>query len=214
MPHETAAVSAKVLCTPYSHASCHFIQSQIRTVYSCLAVTCHLLFLAEWPESFMHYSGNTGSALLHLVTPNSHYIFLAPTKKGLCSRLWCNQLWQRRQDGRKKSILACSVNTGNSRTTSFRFLDAWSFLPNCFQFCTNSVSLVLHALMERKRSKTNEGPITRLYRMTRCDYSKRVAVGKSIAIRQFLSAGSGPTILTVIPAYSAFLTVLGSSKVT
>ena len=75
---------------------------------------------------------------------------------------------------------------------------------------------MLHALMERKRSKASEGPITRLYQMTRCDYSKRakrVAVGKSIAIRQFLCAGSGPTILTVIPAYSAFLTVLGSGYV-
>ena len=45
MPHETAAVSAHVLCTPYNHAPCHFMQSQIRKVYACLAtVTCHLHF--------------------------------------------------------------------------------------------------------------------------------------------------------------------------
>ena len=44
MPHETAAVSAQVLCTPYNHASCHFMQSHIRKVYACLAVTCHLHF--------------------------------------------------------------------------------------------------------------------------------------------------------------------------
>ena len=42
--HETAAVSAHVLCTPYNHAPCHFMQSHIRKVYACLAVTCHLHF--------------------------------------------------------------------------------------------------------------------------------------------------------------------------
>ena len=44
VPHETAAVSAQVLCTPYNHARCHFMQSHIRKVYACLAVTCHLHF--------------------------------------------------------------------------------------------------------------------------------------------------------------------------
>ena len=42
MPHQTAAVSAQVLCTPYNHAPCHFMQSHTRKV--CLAVTCHLHF--------------------------------------------------------------------------------------------------------------------------------------------------------------------------
>jgi len=42
VPHETADVSAQVLCTPYNHAPCHFMQSHIRKVYVCLAVTCHL----------------------------------------------------------------------------------------------------------------------------------------------------------------------------
>ena len=44
VPHETAAVLAQVLCTPYSHAPCHFMQSHICKVYVCLAVTCHLHF--------------------------------------------------------------------------------------------------------------------------------------------------------------------------
>jgi len=44
VPHETAAVSAQVLCTPYNHAPCHFMHSHIRKVYACLAVTCHLHF--------------------------------------------------------------------------------------------------------------------------------------------------------------------------
>ena len=44
VPYETAAVSAQVLCTPYNHVSCHFMQSHIRKAYVCLAVTCHLHF--------------------------------------------------------------------------------------------------------------------------------------------------------------------------
>ena len=43
-PHKTATISAQVLCTPYNHAPCHFMQSHIRKVYACLAVTCHLHF--------------------------------------------------------------------------------------------------------------------------------------------------------------------------
>ena len=44
VPHETAAIPAQVLCTPYNHAPCHFMQRHIRKVYACLAVTCHLHF--------------------------------------------------------------------------------------------------------------------------------------------------------------------------
>ena len=33
-----------ILCTPYNHAPCHFMQSHICQVYACLAVTCHLHF--------------------------------------------------------------------------------------------------------------------------------------------------------------------------
>ena len=36
--------SRRVLCTPYNHAPCHFMQSHIRKVYACLAVTCYLHF--------------------------------------------------------------------------------------------------------------------------------------------------------------------------
>ena len=44
VPHETAAILVQVLCTPYNHAPCHFMQSHTRKVYLCLAVTCHLHF--------------------------------------------------------------------------------------------------------------------------------------------------------------------------
>ena len=38
VPHETAAVSAQVLCTPYNHVT------SCKATYACLAVTCHLHF--------------------------------------------------------------------------------------------------------------------------------------------------------------------------
>ena len=47
VPQESAARESqfrRVLCTPYNHAPCHFMQSHIHKVYACLAVTCHLRF--------------------------------------------------------------------------------------------------------------------------------------------------------------------------
>ena len=47
VPQESAARESQswhVLHTPYKHAPCHFMQSHIRKVYACLAVTCHLCF--------------------------------------------------------------------------------------------------------------------------------------------------------------------------
>ena len=59
MPHETAAISVQVLCTPYNHVPCHFMQSHICKVYACSAVTCHLHFFQNDRESFTCYCGNT-----------------------------------------------------------------------------------------------------------------------------------------------------------
>ena len=42
--HMKLLPSQRVLCTPYNHAPCHFMQSHIRKVYACLAVTNHLHF--------------------------------------------------------------------------------------------------------------------------------------------------------------------------
>ena len=42
--HKKLLPSRRVLCTPYNHAPCHFMQSHIRKVYACLAVTCQLRF--------------------------------------------------------------------------------------------------------------------------------------------------------------------------
>ena len=42
--HMKLLPSRRVLCTPYNHAPCHFMRSQIRKVHACLSVTCHLHF--------------------------------------------------------------------------------------------------------------------------------------------------------------------------
>ena len=42
--HMKLLPSQCVLCTPYNHAPCHFMQSLIRKVHAYLAVTCHMLF--------------------------------------------------------------------------------------------------------------------------------------------------------------------------
>ena len=42
--HKKLLPSRHVLCTPYNHAPCHFMQSHIHKVYACLAVACHLHF--------------------------------------------------------------------------------------------------------------------------------------------------------------------------
>ena len=42
--HMKLLLSRHVLCTPYNHAPCHFLQSHILMVHACLAVTCHLHF--------------------------------------------------------------------------------------------------------------------------------------------------------------------------
>ena len=42
--HKNLLPSRRVLCTPYNHAPCRFMQSHIRKVYACSAVTCYLHF--------------------------------------------------------------------------------------------------------------------------------------------------------------------------
>ena len=42
--HMKLLPSRRVLCTPYNHAPCHFMQSHVPKVHACLAVTCRLHF--------------------------------------------------------------------------------------------------------------------------------------------------------------------------
>ena len=48
-----------VLCTPYNHAPCHFIQSHIHKVHACLAVMCHLPFRQN-DLDLLHATGGGG----------------------------------------------------------------------------------------------------------------------------------------------------------
>ena len=59
VPHETAAVSAHVLCTPYNHALCHLVQNHISKVYACLGVTCHLHFWQNDRDLLHHIAAVT-----------------------------------------------------------------------------------------------------------------------------------------------------------
>ena len=43
VPQKTAVISARSVHT-IQPVQCHFMQSHIRKVYACLAVTCHLRF--------------------------------------------------------------------------------------------------------------------------------------------------------------------------
>ena len=57
LPHGWCQVklqpSRRVLCTPYNHAPCHFMQSHIRKVRACLSVTCRL-YLWQNDRDLLH----------------------------------------------------------------------------------------------------------------------------------------------------------------
>ena len=62
--HETATVSAQILCTPYNHVPCHFMQSHIRNGVCVFRCNLPSALLAEWPGSFTCYCGNTEVELI------------------------------------------------------------------------------------------------------------------------------------------------------
>ena len=41
-------LSQCILCTPYNHAPCHFMQSHMHKAHVCSAVTCHMQFWTVW----------------------------------------------------------------------------------------------------------------------------------------------------------------------
>ena len=58
--HMKLLPSRRVLCTPYNHATCHFMQSHIPKVHACLSVTCHLHFWQNDQDLLRATAGNTG----------------------------------------------------------------------------------------------------------------------------------------------------------
>ena len=102
----------RVLCTPYSYAPCLFMQSHIRKVRACLAVTCHLHFWQNdrdllrasavtrgwngyWNNSRQHRKLTTGNKILpplldglepatfqSRVRRSNHWVIPAPQWRG------------------------------------------------------------------------------------------------------------------------------------
>ena len=71
VPHETAAVSAQVLCTPYNHAPCHFMQSHIRiSLMVSVDVKHHVCLLASSVPASI--SPDTTWRKKHLTNQPSH----------------------------------------------------------------------------------------------------------------------------------------------
>ena len=90
--HKNLLQSRRVLCTPYNHAPCHFMQSHIRKVYACLSVTCHLRFCALTTELSPPPSNHT----LHtgILAYANKKRFLSPETCSLISTIvhyfqWC-----------------------------------------------------------------------------------------------------------------------------
>ena len=105
VPQESAAresQSRRVLCTPYNHAPCHFMQSHIRKVYACLAVTCHLRFWQN-DRGLLHatavtrgWNGYRNKSQHRKLTLEKK--ILPPLQQGLepvtfRSRVWCSNHW-------------------------------------------------------------------------------------------------------------------------
>ena len=64
--HMKLLPSRRVLCTPYNHAPCHFMQNHIRKVYACLAVTSHL-HVWQNGRGLLRVTAVTRNSLLSLV---------------------------------------------------------------------------------------------------------------------------------------------------
>ena len=90
MPQESAAresQSRRVLCTPYNHAPCHFMQSHIRKVYACLAVTCHLRFWQD-DRGLLRATVVTHLLRTHLCREKSHLLLWS-----CCLCCWPQLFW-------------------------------------------------------------------------------------------------------------------------
>ena len=101
-PHETAAILVQVLCTPYNHAPCHFMQRHICKVYAWLAVTCPLHFWQN-DQAILHatavkqgWNGYRNKSQHRKSTQEKNILLLLlqgfkPTT--FQSRVWCSDHW-------------------------------------------------------------------------------------------------------------------------
>ena len=100
--HKKLLPSRRILCTPYNHAPCHFMQSHICKVYACLAVTCHLCFckndrgLLCATAVTQGWNGYRNKSQHRKLTLEKK--ILLPLQQGfepetLRSRVWCSNHW-------------------------------------------------------------------------------------------------------------------------
>ena len=96
VPHETAAISAHLLCAPQNRVY-SFIQSHIHRVHGCLTVTCHL-----------HFGGMTGDLTpTTAVTQRRNWyqnLKMDPGKKYFPAALY---RWSCRQELLRPLLLEC-----------------------------------------------------------------------------------------------------------
>ena len=119
VPHETAAISAQVLFTPYNHAPYHFMQSHIRKVYVCLALTCHLHF---WQND---------RDLLHATAVTRGW------------NRYRNKSWHRKSTLEKK-ILPLLLQGFEPATIQSRVWRSNHWAISCVMFCTALSYILLH----------------------------------------------------------------------
>ena len=99
VPHETAAVSAQVLCTQYNHAPCHIMQSHIIKSHVCLfclffvvVVVCFLfVFTLKFTSIFRKKTKCTRFSCFKFnhfppEAATSAYLLVMKIKEPLCNR--------------------------------------------------------------------------------------------------------------------------------
>ena len=135
--HETAAILVQVLCTPYNHGPCHFMQKC--KVYACLAVTCHLHFWQNDQDLLRATVSVSAGLELNWLLPNHHCtessvflcvwteIIMTPTKKGKTTHIKIER--KKRQQTDSPAIV--HVAGGQHQGLVIAKNDAGSFFHPC-----------------------------------------------------------------------------------
>ena len=99
--HMKLLPSWRILCTPYNHAPCHFMQSHVRKVHACLAVTCYLhLWQNEWDllhATAITWGWNGYPNKSHHRKLTQEKIFFMPLLQGLEPATFDSQIWRSNQ---------------------------------------------------------------------------------------------------------------------
>ena len=135
--HKKLLPSRRILCTPYNHAPCHFMQSHIRKVYACLVVTCHLRFwqndrgllhataVTQGWNRYRNKSQHRKSALENKILPPFQQGFQPATfwSRVRCSNHWAIPAPNNNTEGDDRyivSVLEAVRSAGNSVTVFVR----------------------------------------------------------------------------------------------